>query len=440
MNVLRSISGYTLRRSLLGVVAVWSAAVLFPNWVCAQAPTTLDLVEAHRLAEKNYPTAGKVALAAEVSRLEQSRIDKGRLPNLSLNGQAQYQSANVNIGGDIPMSPIHIVVPLESYKGYVDLNYNIYSGGSIGAAKEVEISRAAVEGQQIEVSLDQLKSRINALFFAVLLTNEQKSIAALALQDLHANIGVLQAGYDHGAVLESDLLRLQVRELELRSDTGRMHGDMVGYYARLSSYIGMAVSGNTELVVAPVATAGSIIIQRPELQLYNARSRLLVAQGRLLNTSRIPKLSLYGQGGIGYPHPLNFTDISTNTYGLIGVRLNWALTDWGRTRQERKKLDLQRQQVELEAKAFEFDIRAQHEQFQQKVDALRAQITNDEEIVRMRQLIHEQGSAQLANGVIRASDFLTIMNDELNAQQQLELHRTQLLQTQVDFATLNGTL
>jgi Flp pilus assembly secretin CpaC len=69
---------------------------------------------------------------------------------------------------------------------------------------------------------------------------------------------------------------------------------------------------------------------------------------------------------------------------------------------------------------------------------LQEQIKIDQQIADLQADILNQLAAQLDNGVITSTDYLTQTNAELLARQQLELHQLQLLQTQLNFLNERG--
>ena len=62
------------------------------------------------------------------------------------------------------------------------MNQLIYNGGLIDANSKLKEAQTLTQKQQVEVSLYQLKSKINQLYFSILLLQERESIL-LSKQD-----------------------------------------------------------------------------------------------------------------------------------------------------------------------------------------------------------------------------------------------------------------
>jgi len=402
--------------------------------------TALHLEDAYKMAAANYPLIKDAPLLRGISEANMAILNKKRLPSLQLVGVGQLQNENITIGGQDPNSPL-IQLPLESYRGYLDLNYQLFDGGLTRAGKVVESSQLKVNQQALQVSLRNLKEQVNNLFLTLLLLQQQKGLLNISMDNIASNINILQAGYNSGTVLESELSKLKVRKIELESEEISLKGNIEASLEVLSKLLGTPVTTQSELILpdALFETTNSNI-SRPEQELFDYQTNFLEAQKGKIDAGRLPKLSLFAQGGIGYPNPVNFADISTSTYGLGGLRLNWNIIDWGVAKKEKNKIDLQKEQIAVDREVFEFNINKLEEDFLKKLDALDSQIKKDEQIVLLQSEILKQSAVQLQEGVINANDYLLQVNAELAARQQLELHLVQKQKLQIEYLTLFGKL
>ncbi|MDO5970141.1 TolC family protein [Flavivirga aquimarina] len=399
----------------------------------------ITLKEAYVKVEANYPLLLNKGLLNEASKTNIDIIKKGKLPTISLNGTGQLQSENLNFG--MAGGPVNIDLPLESYKGHVDVNYNIYDGGLTKARQHIEVASLEVHQQELNVSLRNLKDRVNALFFVIKLSRQHQSLLHTSIHDISTNIESLQVGFDNGTVLESELSKLKVRKLELESEDGRLTGDIKAYLGVLNTLLGTNLSEDTILQIPEMVLMDNLPnISRPEQVYYDSKKKLLQAQGKTINANRKPKVSLFAQGGVGYPNPVNFSDVSNATYALGGVRLNWNILDWGKAKKEREKIDIQVKQVQVNKETFEFNIVSQQKEYQEKIVALEEQVKKDNQIAALQKDILAQIQVQLQEGVIKANDYLIQINAELSARQQLKLHQIQIQQLQVNYLTLFGKL
>ena len=401
----------------------------------------LTLNEAYKLAEANYPLIKDQRLLESISEYNLELINRKRLPTINLVGLGQLQSDNLQIGEDGSNSPINIDVPLESYRGYLDLDFNVFDGGITNAYRAIEKSQLKVNQQALKVNLRNLKDRVNVLFLNILLQKQQQSLIKTSIESIEVNIEMMQSGFDNGTVLESELSKLKVRKIELESEEINLEGNIKATTALLIELLGTPLTSETKLLLPDtVMQQSNLDISRPEEQLFEFQTNLLEAQKGKINASRLPKLSAFAQGGIGYPNPLNFADISNSTYAIGGIRLNWNVFDWGIAKKEKEKIEIIKEQIAVDREIFEFNINQQQDNFLEKIEALNLQIEKDKAIVKLQSEILEQSSVQLQEGVINSNEYLIQVNNELSARQQMQLHLVRKQKLQIEYLTLYGKL
>lgn len=411
------------------------------GYLHAQELKELDLVEAYRLARMNYPLSEDRLVIEEISEINLQLLSKNRLPVLSINAEGKLQSDNVQIGSNDPTFPINVDAPLETYKAYLGLNLDIYDGGLTSAQKNIESANKEVDQKALKVKLRSLKERINLVFFNIQLARQQRDLLGTALLDIETNIKTAEVRVKNGVILLSELNQLKVKRLELISEQDKLNGDIEAFISILEKLIGASVSKDIILDFPSVfSLPAEIQISRPEQDFYDAQKEVLIARKGLTDASQKPKVSIFGEGGLGYPNPLNFSDIETSLYGMVGLKLSWKFIDWGKGRKEKEKLDLQIKRSEIDKLTFEFDVLSRKKEFINRIEAVEKQTKNDEEIVELQSQILAQTNTQLNNGVINSNDYLQQVNAELKAKQQLMLHEIQLLQLKIEYLTLFGSL
>ena len=104
--------------------------VVFSNLASAQMVDRLTLAQTYDLAQKKYPVIKQKELVRQTADITVENLQKGFLPQVTVNGQATYQSDvtgfNISFGG------INIKAPdKDQYKVIADLNQMIYDGGGI---------------------------------------------------------------------------------------------------------------------------------------------------------------------------------------------------------------------------------------------------------------------------------------------------------------------
>ena len=439
------------------------ACLSVPAW--AQTTAQIELSESYRLAEQNYPLTRQRDLVSKTAEFSIQNLQKGYLPQIIVNAQGSYQSDVTQLPIKLPGAEIE---PLskDQYKIFADVSQVLYDGGTIRQQKELQQANEAVEQQKLEVSLYQLKDRVNQLFFGTLLIDKQIRQHELLSSDLELGLKKVQALIANGTALKSngdvlmaDLLKNKQHLLELKAARK-------AYTRMLGLFVGREISENTVIVQPPslnlssqtnilsqsnstsqinaVAQTNSTSqinpasqINRVELQLYRQQGKYLDAQDKLLTTKTLPKLSLFAQGGYGRP-ALNMLSNNFKGYYIGGLRLTWSPSVLYTLKQERQLININRNTIDLQKDTFLFNTNVTLAQQNTEVSKYQELLGTDAEIVQLRARIKTASLAQLDNGVINSNDYLREVNAENQARLSESMHQVQLLMAQYNQHTTTG--
>jgi outer membrane protein TolC len=410
--------------------------LLLPIFVAAQNIASLTLQKAYELAEQYYPLIKQRNLLKQTAGLSIENLSKGFLPQVSLNGQASYQSHVTEI--NIPLPGINITPPSkDQYKIITDVNQLIFDGGLIKEQKNIQQLNEETEQQKIEVELYKVKERINQLFLGVLFLDEQLKQAALVKDDINTGIKKTEAMVNNGVAFRSNLNVLKAESLKADQRVIELKASRKGLLDVISLFIGENLDENSILEKPQVANSINNEIQRPELKLFSAQQKLLGSQVKVIDAKNKPKASMFWQGGYGRPG-LNFLKNDFTFFYTTGLRLNWALGGLYTQKQEKQLTAINQKAVEIQKEIFLLNTNAALKQQQSELDKLNQLIKKDEEIIELRIKVKEAAKAQLENGVITANDYLREVNAEDGSRQSLITHTIQLLQAQINYQTILG--
>jgi outer membrane protein TolC len=400
-----------------------------------QAAKILTLEECYRLARKNYPLIQQKELIAKSKQYLLENASTAWLPRLSINGQASYQSDVTEIPIKIPNTTVPSISK-DQYKIYTDVNQVIFDGGIIKMQRQSIEANAAVEDQELEVQLYNLKERINQLFFGILLLNEQDSITKTSKNDIRNGLAKINASIANGTalkssadVLQADLLKADQHILELKATAN-------AYVEILSRFINQPLDENI-LLVKPVHIPVTQNMARPELLLFEKQKKLVDVQNSLLKAKNKPAVSLFVQAGFGRP-ALNMLKNDFTGYYVGGIRFNWSLSGFYTYKREKTLLENNRRSTDIQEETFLFNTTNALQQ--QKAEILRLQdaIESDKEIIALRNRIKNTAMAQLEFGVINSADYLREVNAWSEARQNQLLHEIQLLMAEYNHQTTSG--
>jgi len=407
----------------------------------AQSPLrSLTLGKAYELLESRYPSLKDSEVVNEIHQKEQSKLNRNRIPEVSLKAEGRGQSESPSI--DLPPGtnlPFEIDLPLYSAKTYLEFQYNIYDGGVNNAKRKIKETQFKVDLQNIEVSRYSLRERVNRLFVNMAILREQSKLFDISLSDLQERKKNVKAAVEEGVLLESEVAKISVKELELNAKRDNVIYKLLGVTNTLSQLLGVELSDSTNLKFPSFYNPGQIPeIQRPEQKLFQLKQEAVLANANLIDATLIPKLSAFAQGGIGYPNPINFLDNNTATYGIIGLRFNWKITDWGKSSLDNEILELQAKRLQNARETFEFNLKTREANYLAELTRLQKQQESDKEIAKLQTEILKQLAFQLDEGIITSTDYVAQVNEELKARQNILINKTILLKLQIDFWNERG--
>ena len=422
---------------LKSLIGLW---LLFAFSVAAQPLSTLTLSDAYDMLEKQYPSLQDAGVLQQIHQKDLDLLEIAKKPALSLKADGRLQSESVSLkASDAMMVPFEINQPIISVKSYVDAQYMIIDGGLNDVQKKLKTVQLEADLQNIKVEEYTLRQRINNLFVGISLLREQSKLFDISLENLRTRKERISAGIDQGVLLESEKTQIEVKELELLAQKDNVSHQISGFVQSLAFLVGESLSEEISLEFSSMPSPDQIPeIQRPEQQLFKLKREAILARADLIEVESKPKLAAFAQAGVGYPNPLNLLDAGFSPYGMIGVQLNWRITDWKKGDSDRELLSLQAQKLNHAEEAFDFNLKSREAFYLSEVERLRAQIQNDEKIALLQTKILEQLTAQLDEGVITSTEYIIQVNAELAARQNLAIHQTELLKTQLEFWNQRG--
>ncbi|WP_342084037.1 TolC family protein [Dyadobacter sp. OTU695] len=416
------------------IVSCWW---LLPAGLQAQT-RLLTIRDAYQLARRNYPMIRQQGLIEKTRDYSVSNAAKGYFPQLTVQGQATYQSAVTEF--KLPVSVPGVEFPSiskDQYKVYGEVNQTIYDGGNVRTQIRSHEANAQVETQKLEVELYKLNDRVNQLFFGVLMLEEQLRQNELLKKDINLGIKKIQALIDNGTAFKSNANTLKAELLKADQRTIDLNASRKAYLEMLGLLTGQPL-GDSAVLEKPAESASRGEINRPELKLYDAQNRSLDVQSQLLDVRNRPKLNFFFQGGYGRP-ALNILNNGFDSYYLTGMRLNWSLSGLYTIKKDRELIRNNRDAIQLQKETFLFNTNLAAKQQNAELGRFRQLLTTDEEIIALRESIKTTAAAQLENGVINTNDFLREVNAEDQARQNKILHGIQLLMSQYSLDNTLGT-
>lgn len=412
--------------------AIWGVAVMLLS-VSADAQLTLD--ECQQMASDNYPLLQKYDLVRQATEYTIKNIQRGYWPQLSLGGQVSYQSEVTDLPDVLShllseSSPNYKGMAKDQYQIALDLNQVIWDGGHIKARRDLAASDAEVQVAQADVEMYAIRSRVNELFFGILLLDEKIRLNETLQTLLLDNCRMLETRKMHGTAMESDVDVMRAEYLEARQDLTALRSMRKSYRQMLAIFIGKDTASVINLQKPAASLPQTFDNRRPELNLYAMQMQQTEAQSRLLNVGLRPKLSLFAQGVYGYPGYDMFDsmfDHDLKLNGIVGIRFSWNIGRLYTFKTDKHKLELTRKQIETAREIFLFNNNLQSVREREAVNQYHQMMEEDSDIIRLRTSVRQAAEAKLQHGVIGVNDLLQEITKENRARIDHSLHEMEML-------------
>ena len=352
-----------------------------------------------------------------------SNASKGYLPQIGASAGA-YAFTDIL---DMPAQLEQMAGEMENHllTASVTVNQSIYDGGVIAASRGLARAEAEVEKGQVDVSMYDVRQRINQLFFGVLSLEEQLKQTLLLEDDLKLSLQTVEGLMRGGLANQSDVDAVKVEQIKANQRVGSLRTLKRTYLLMLGTFINQKLGEETTLA-KPMASDPALDRNnyRPELNLYTAQSQLLDAQKKMLDAQLRPKVGAFATGLV---HS-RVTDIVNNGLLLGGVSLSWNIGSLYTRKNDLQKLEVQRRKIGVTRETFLFNTELQGESSDGVIQDLKAQLAQDEEIVALRERIRDRAQSRVENGIETVNEMLREINAVSEARQAQALHEIQLLQ------------
>ena len=393
------------------------------------------LEECQQAAEKNYPLIQQYGLIEKTTQLTVANIQKGWLPQVSASAQATYQSdvtawpdeMKTMMGGmGIDMKGL----TKDQYRVGIDVQQTIYDGGVIGSQKRIAREQGKVQAAQNEVNIYNVHRRVNEMFFGLLLIDEQIKLNSDLQTLLGGNERKLESMTKRGTAAESDLQSVKAERLNAVQKGTELVLQKQMLQRMLSTFCGIEINNIQKPQVKSDGRNLATGNQRPELKVLDAQISVLNAQEKALNAALMPKVGVFAQGFYGYPGLNMFEDMMRHKWslnGLVGARVTWNIGALYTRKNDKAKLQLQRDMTESSREVFLFNNNLEQIQQNENIERYQKLMAHDGEIISLRKAVRKAAESKLAHGIIDVNDLVREINQENAACVRQSVHEIEML-------------
>ena len=396
------------------------------------------LEECQQAAEKNYPQIRQYGLIEKTTDLTVANIQKGWLPQVSASAQATLQSDVTAFPDQIQKTYQTMGIDMQGlkkdqYRVGIDVQQTVFDGGTIKSQKEIVRQQGKVQAAQNEVNLYNIRKRVNEMYFGLLLIDEQILLNKDLQELLAANENKLASMVKGGTAAESDYQNVKAERLNVVQQATILQSQRQALVRMLSAFCGIEVKTPSKppkgkaSVLPPGGVWGG---SRPELKAIDAQLKLADAQEKALDAALMPKLGVFAQGFYGYPGYNMFEDMMNRRFslnGMIGARLTWNIGALYTRKNDKAKIQLQRQSAEVNRDVFLFNNNLEQIQQNENIERYKKLMADDQEIIALRSSIRKAAESKLSHGIIDVNDLVKEFNNENAAKVHSRVHEIEML-------------
>ncbi len=400
----------------------------------------ISLEECYSLARENYPLVRQYELTEAMSRFSFENAAMGYAPKITLSGQATYQS-DVTAFPELFNSLMQAFgseaagLSKDQYKVQLEISQTIWDGGYAKASREAVKAQNEVSKLTLDKDMDALKSRINQMYFGILILDVNIRTNLYMDTLLTSNLKAAESAVANGTALASDKDNIEAELLTLRQARRQLESSSRTYKDMLAIMIGRQIGDGEIFEVPEVRIVDTSRNLRTELQLFDARIREIESRKKMLDVAVMPKFAFFAQGWYGKPGLNIFDDIMYGRMswnGIAGITFRWDITGFYTRKKDLGKIDMSMRSVELQRDVFEWNTDIQKTQIQNEIDRMYDVRESDNEIVRLRESVRKTSESKYRNGIITVNDLLRDITSENKARTDRSLHELELLKNIYD--------
>ena len=409
--------------------------------VIAQDTITLDYC--YRQAEKNYPLAKQTNLYEASNDLRIKNLNKNYLPSLNLNASASLQSDVTSVSLNLPKNFPAVSFPSpdkDQYKVTLDVNQSIYDGNVTSYQKKIEKFNLQADQKNVGIQLYQLKDQVNQLYFTIFFLQENENLLKNSREKIEAKRKEMRSSVENGTQLQASVDVLDAEIIQIDQQLAGISTDRSATFKMLSELISAPVSESAHLKLPDITiSAFNYENHRLEYELFDVQQGRINLMKNMVTSKWNPKIFAFGQAGYGKPG-FNMLSNDFTTFWIFGGKLTWNFWNWNQNKNEKKSYDIQNQIVLTQKETFDKNLRITAEKNLSEIIKLSDMLSKDEELINLRTRITKTASSQLDNGVITSSDYISRINEEIQAEMNKELHRIQLVRAKLNYLFTLGKL
>ena len=411
----------------------------------AVAQDTLRVESLQDAALASDPRTRQRDLLRAASDLRLAVIGADRLPQITFNGQASHQSDVTRPTVNVPSIQFPNF-PKEHWQTTLDVEQSLYDGGDVARRRDLELARHAESAAELDVALYELRSDVNSAFYSAFLFEKRSAEYDALVTDLDARLAAVRARVEAGTALTRDAAQIEAERVRAGLQGEEARASRRASLATLADLIGHPIDTSTVLVLPAeepelihpenIDTVAALR-RRPEFDQLRQSRAVLDKEVAATTVENRPRIIAFGQAGLGLPGLDQFRT-SSDAFWQAGIKVQWRPWTWRSAGRTAESYRIQQHIVATEEQALGRRLARAVVTNLEDIGRLKAALTDDDRIVKLRTDVEKQARAQYDEGAITTEDYVETRTDVLEARLTLERHRVELAQARSSYLTTLG--
>lgn len=403
-----------------------------PTLTIGQA-LTLDSCQYY--ARQHFPLLKSLTLIQENKSLETDHLNNSLRPVIQIGGQATYQSEVTRLPFMIPGTNIN---PLsrDQYKVFTDISQSITPLFQKKEKEQLIAAQTIFQQKKTEIEIYKLREVVIQTYFGLLLLEGQLNQIKPVLKDIETGIEKLKIAESAGTSSTAQILMLAAEKLKVEQKQAALIHQQEGLIQVMSHLINRPLRPENKLLF-PEERPVREELRREEMILFESQHLIYQHQATIAKERIKPVVQLFGQGGYGRPG-LNMLNNAFDFFYLGGIRMQLNLSSRYLYKNDIEKLNLQHQALDIEKEQFELNIKLALDKQRAEIKKYQTLVNQSAEIIKLRQKIKEMAKSQLDYGILSALDYLSYIEAEDQANQDLLFYKIQLAMAIENYHFIQG--
>ncbi|MFT4018784.1 MAG: TolC family protein [Agriterribacter sp.] len=386
----------------------------------------------------------KVAFTGTYTRLNDDIVFPENLQTLLMGTQALLIKEKIGLDFNSSLPPgveLQQVDPIQRkniLKANVNAQWLLFSGFKVSNAVKAYQHQQSVYDQLSAKQQTKLWLDIAAVYDKMALINSSDAIIHSSEKMLQEQTRFVMAAIQNGLAtpLERKRIELAQQKLDMKKLENKTNMRLLRY--KMHQLTGIAEEElqvlHPELIPVAYTTTG-VADTRPEIKALDEGIAATRYMQKAALADYVPKVAAFGQ------YELRDKDLSLlDPVWYAGVRLQWNLFDGFAARNNARKAQLQRRQLEVQKKAARDMITLGQDKLKEEYLLATQKLTLKQAEIKLTEDTYDFVNKQYQNGLSSLNDVLDAMNDIEKAKFDYQQALYEQRQAGLNAADINGTL